>query len=77
MACLPSSQQHPPGPSSAADGLSNAEDCPPLPESHPAYLEPGFRGPRPRIPIWALPCGRGSFPGTVGGLPGREGHCGE
>lgn len=74
MGFLPFFQQ---GPSFAVDGLPNAEGCPPLPESHPAYLEPGFRCPRPRIPIWALPSGGSSFPGTVGSLPGYEGHCGE
>lgn len=75
--CLPFFQQDRPGPSSAADGLSCAHGCPSLPESDPAFLEPGARGPGPRIPIWALPSRRGSSSGTVGSVPGHEGHCGE
>lgn len=60
-----------------ADGRSNAEGCAPLPESRPACLELGARSPRPRIPIWVLPSEGSSFPGTMGGLPSHEGHCGE
>lgn len=77
VGCLPFFQQDLPSPFFIADGLSHTEGCPPLPESHPACLELGARGPEPKIPIWALPSGGGSFPGPVGGLPGREGHCGE
>ena len=66
-----------PGPSFTADGLSRAEDFPPLPESDPTSLEPGARHPGPRVPIRTLPGGGSRPPGTVGGLLGHEGHCGE
>lgn len=70
-------QQDPSGSSFAENGLSNAEGCPPLPESDPASLEPEARSPGPRVPVWVLPSRRGSSPGTVGGLPGCEGRRGE
>ena len=77
VGCLSFFQQDPPGPSFAADGLSRADNCPPLPESNPASLEPGARGPGPRVPVRTLPSGGSGSPGTVGGLLGHEGHCGE